>query len=72
MRHKATDQELATFVAENLDNAPVFQRAGLCRRISDLVVDREISARLCAQAAALEDIAADHAQLLLNLRGGAR
>ena len=71
MPRKATDQELATFVAENLDHSPVAQRAGLCRRIAELVIDREIAARLLAQATLLDDIAEDHAQLLLNLRGGA-
>lgn len=70
MPHKATDQELATFVAENLEHSPVSQRSGLCRRIAELVTDREIAARLLAQATALDDIAEDHAQLLLNLRGG--
>lgn len=71
MPRKATDQELATFVAENLEHSPVAQRAGLCRRIAELVTDREIAARLLAQADSLEEIADDHAQLLLNLRGGA-
>lgn len=72
MPRKATDQELATFVAENLEHSPVAQRAGLCRRIAELVADREIAARYLAQAATLDEIAEDHAQLLLNLRGGAR
>lgn len=69
---KASDNDLATFVAENLENAPIAQRAGLCRRIAELVCDREISARFVSQAESLEEIASDHSQLLLNLRGGAR
>lgn len=72
MQRKATDNDLATFVAENLSNAPVEKRAGLCRRIAELFCDREISARLLAQATALDDIADDHSQLLLNLRGKER
>jgi hypothetical protein len=72
MPHKATDRELAVFVAENLHEAPIGQRAGLCWRIADLVSDPMIAAALRSQAASLDEIAADHRQLLLNLRGGAR
>lgn len=72
MPRKATDNDLATFVAENLSNAPVEKRAGLCRRIAELFCDQEISARFVAQAECLEEIAADHSQLLLNLRGKER
>jgi hypothetical protein len=72
MPRKASDQELAAFVAENLTHSPLAQRSGLCRRIAELVIDRDIATRLLAQADSLDDIAEDHAQLLLNLRGGAR
>lgn len=72
MPRKATDQELATFALSHFEDLPIARRAALCRRLAELVIDREVSTRLLAQATALEDIAEDHDQLLLNLRGGGR
>lgn len=72
MPRKATDLELATFALSHFDDLPIERRAALCRRLAELVLDREASQSLRSQAETLEEISAAHDQLLLNLRGGAR
>lgn len=72
MPRKSTDQELAEFALSHLESCTISRRAALCRRLAELVVDREAEATLLAQAESLEEIEAAHEQLLLNLRGGAR
>jgi len=70
MPHEATDRELAEFALANLDACPIAKRAALCRRLARLLLDSELSTALLAQAETLEEIAADHGQLLLRIGGG--
>lgn len=68
----ATDADLVIFVLEHIAAAPLSQRAALLRRLAQLVLSSTHRAALLAQAETLDEVAHDHAQLLLELQGSAK
>ena len=58
--------ELCGFVVERLPDAPVAQRARLCRALSMIAGSEDQSSALILQASQLEEIERNNAQLLLT------